>query len=156
MPSLEREKRRYVYPEHSSIETYDGSWSLFCNINSDGFTELDRVWVAAKKLVDDGVLPMVSCETMAGSVFNSNCSGRRTVHCVMKNYSDICRLILPIDRLREETHYEFPVYFKVCYPSKGKLTFLSKYLYTDERELYEYLNESWKLVARGETLVRCE
>lgn len=152
-PSREAKKKKYVYPKEASLHSFAGIWSLFCNFvetDDSGVTELDHIWNEVRLLSEEGYFSSTFCETSAFKPHPADNALRRTIICELKDFLDIDRVILTGDKLRERTSYNMPIYLKVCfYNDRGKLKYHLKYLYTDNRELYEYIDQRWKLLKKA-------
>ena len=148
-----KKKKRYFYPDAACLNHLSGVWCLFCNItdpdNNNGLTELDFVWNEAKVLRDQDFFTSITCETRSFKPRSKEINSRRTIMCEIYDSDSVDQIIECADKLRERISYKMPMYYKIfMYNRIGKPECKLKYLYTEDRELYEYIEDKWKLLKR--------
>lgn len=135
-----------------------GHWYVPCDVetlDSNGLTELDKVWTAVGELVKEKVFiqaayqrssfPVVSGSTVYTTV---------VINCYVENYLDIHNVLHSATEFKKKVYYPYPLFLKTTselFP--GKLQTLVQYLHCLDGDLYQFVpGRSFQLVKRNASI----
>lgn len=111
---------------------------MYCDTeetDKEGRTELDRIWVVAKELVEEKILRQASYKELDSSIV--------AIKCFTEDYSDIEKVMKSAAELRR-IHFPGLFYMKTNYVDEiGKSQFITRYLHCCDGDLYvrNYVNQ---------------
>ena len=124
-----------------------GYWFIGCDSeirDSDGLTELDRVWTAVEELVEEKVFIQATYRKSSfPSVVGSTIFTGVVINCFVENYLDIEEVIRSAVEFRKKVYYPHPLYMKTTYQvAPGKLEHLHQYLHCFDGDFYNFFSKN--------------
>lgn len=135
-----------------------GYWYVRCDVetlDSDGLTELDKVWTAAKELVTENVFIQAAYQRSSFPVVTESAVYTTVViNCYVENYLDIQGVLHSAAEFRKKVYYPHPLFLKTtCKLPTGKLENLVQYLYCLDGDLYKFVpGKSFQLINRNASI----
>ena len=141
---------KFVESRPSILIEPAGCWTALCDnevVDSNGLTEKDRVWGAAKKLIEENFF------IQASYVESSRDSSKVFLNFFVENYLDVEKVFQSAAELMKRSHYPAVLFLKTVKEFNEK-EFNFRYLYCCDGDLYEWNTQMEKGKVRGYHLVK--